>query len=1187
MDNDRGCAAGGDASRPGAAPLRFRVEGLDCQNEVRALKGAVGPLVGGEDGLSFDTRAGLMSVAAPGGASVEAIARAVAGTGMRAELLDDVAPAPEARPATAEREPLVFQVMGLDCQNEVAALRRAVGPLVGGEERLFFDTAKGLMTVVPSSPVSASAITEAVARTGMRATARVSGAGGPHQLFRVRGLDCKNEVALLERGVGPLVGGARALAFDTGRGAMTVVGGPRSAPPDEIRQAVRLTGMDAEPWREEAPSGAGTAASVARVFRVEGLDCQNEVAALKREVGPVVGGADRLLFDTAKGVMAIAPGSPTGDVEGAVRRTGMRAMPVDGGPGAGPARLFRVTGLDCKNEAAALTRELGPLVGGAEVLAFDTGRGAMIVAPGPQPTSAMAIQEAVARTGMRAEPWPEGDAAPGVGATDACGMGCGGNIAAALAPPLPTHAPDAVVFHVHGLDCGDEVAALKREVGPVVGGEERLAFDLLNGRMAVTGEVSPELADRIEKAVARTGMRAEPWQEGEHTAAAAAEERRRRVQTVLTAASGILAALGVALHAWLGGGLAAALGAEEGGGGTPLPAILAYAAAIACAVRYVAPKAWLSARRLRPDMNLLMVVAVAGAVGIGEWFEAATVSFFFALALALEAWSLGRARRAVAALMELAPPTARVLMPGGTEREVPAAEVAVGARILVRPGDKLPLDGRVAAGESEVNQAPITGESVPVHKAPGAEVFAGTINGDGALEIETTKAARDTTLAQIIRMVGSAQGRRAPSEQWVERFARIYTPTVMVLALAVFLVPPLLLGGAWDIWFYRALVLLVIACPCALVISTPVTIVAALAGAAKHGVLVKGGLHLETPAKIRAMAMDKTGTLTEGRPRVVALAPLDGRDEAALLGLAAALEARSEHPLAKAILDRAAAAGVVPVPAEAVQAVPGKGLTGRVEGRSAWLGSRRFLEERGLATPEALRRAEELAQAGRTVVAVGDEAGVWGLVAVADTLRPGARQTVAALHAAGIERVVMLTGDNRATAEAIARETGVDEVRAELLPADKVAAVEDLVARHGAVAMVGDGVNDAPAMARANLGIAMGAIGSDAAIETADVALMSDDIAKLPWLVRHSRATLRVIRQNIGFSVAVKLLFTGLTVVGLASLWGAIAADVGASLLVVLNGLRLLGGRETAAAPPPAAPPAPVGTGRPALAAQG
>ncbi|SDB71704.1 heavy metal translocating P-type ATPase [Belnapia rosea] len=1183
MDGDRRGAAG--AGRAGA-PLRFRVEGLDCQNEVRLLKGAVGPLVGGEDGLAFDTKAGLMSVTAPGGASAEAIVRAVAGTGMRAELLlDDVVPASEARPATPVPEPLVFQVRGLDCQNEVAALKREVGPLVGGEARLFFDTAKGVMTVASSSPVSTSAITEAVARAGMSAMARIGAPGSPALLLRVRGLDCKNEVALLERALGPLVGGTHALAFDTGRGAMTVVGGPRYGDEDDLLAAIREAGLDAEPWEKTAPS-AGPATAALRLFRVEGLDCQNEVAALRREVGPVVGGPERLLFDPAKGLMAVTAGSVTGpEIETAVARTGMRATAWDVRPEGPSPQLFRVAGLDCKNEAAALTQAVGPVVGGAEALAFDTGRGAMIVAPAPgRAVSVEAIRDAVTRTGMRADLWSE---AAEPAAPDACELGCGGDVAAALAPPLPTHAPDAVVFKVHGLDCGDEVAALKREVGPVVGTEDRLSFDLLNGRMAITGAVSPELADRIEKAVARTGMRAEPWQEGEQTAAGAAEDRRRRVQTWLTTASGVLAVAGVALHAWLGGGLAAALGAEEAAGGTPLLAILAYAAAIACAVRYVAPKAWLSARRLRPDMNLLMVVAVAGAVGIGEWFEAATVSFFFALALALEAWSLGRARRAVAALMELAPPTARVLMPGGTEREVPAAEVAVGARILVRPGDKLPLDGRVAAGESEVNQAPITGESVPVHKAPGAEVFAGTINGDGALEVETTKAARDTTLAQIIRMVGSAQGRRAPSEQWVERFARVYTPAVMVLALAVFLVPPLLLGGAWDIWFYRALVLLVIACPCALVISTPVTIVAALAGAAKQGVLVKGGLHLETPAKIRAMAMDKTGTLTEGRPRVVALAPLGGRDEAALLGLAAALEARSEHPLAKAILDRAAEAGVTAAPAEAVQAVPGKGLTGRVAGQSAWLGSRRFLEERGLATPEALQRAEELAQAGRTVVAVGDEAGVWGLVAVADTLRPGARQTVAALHAAGIERVVMLTGDNRATAEAIARETGVDEVRAELLPADKVAAVEDLVARHGAVAMVGDGVNDAPAMARANLGIAMGAIGSDAAIETADVALMSDDIAKLPWLVRHSRATLGVIRQNIGFSVAVKLLFTGLTVVGLASLWGAIAADVGASLLVVLNGLRLLGARETAAAPPPSAPPAPAGTGRPVLAAQG
>ena len=407
-------------------------------------------------------------------------------------------------------------------------------------------------------------------------------------------------------------------------------------------------------------------------------------------------------------------------------------------------------------------------------------------------------------------------------------------------------------------------------------------------------------------------------------------------------------------------------------------------------------------------------------------------------------------------------------------------------------------------------------------------------------------------------MVGSAQSRRAPSEQWVEKFARIYTPVVMILAVAIFLVPPLLLGGAWDVWFYRALVLLVIACPCALVISTPVTIVAALAGAAKQGVLVKGGIHLETPARLSAIAMDKTGTLTEGRPQVVEVVALGGRSEAEILRSAAALEARSEHPIARAILAKAAELKIVAEPAEAVQAITGRGVIGRFAGREMWLGSRRYVEERGVNPDGVLERADALSSAGRTMVAVGDDQEVWGLVAVADAVRPEATEIVAALHRAGIKHVVMLTGDNRATAEAIAKQTGIDEVRAELLPGDKVSAVEDLVRLYGSVAMVGDGVNDAPAMGRATLGIAMGAMGTDAAIETADVALMSDDLSRLPWLVRHSRATMAVIRQNVAFSIAVKLLFTALTVLGLASLWGAIAADVGASLLVVLNGLRLL-----------------------------
>lgn len=992
-----------------------------------------------------------------------------------------------------------------------------------------------------------------------------AGSATGRRRFRIEGLNCQNEVRQLKAAIGPIAGGEEMLAFDTKAGLMEVTL-TQTGPTDEaIIAAVARTGM-----RVVSHMGPQTEL----LFEIDGLDCQNEVRQLKAAVGPLVGGDDKLGFDTKQGTMRVSPQdlATIDEIEKAVSATGMRATLRGGTSTSEVAKeaplTFRVRGLDCQNEVRQLKVAVGPLVGGDDKLTFDTKTGTMWVAAQSQP-SALAILNAVATTGMSAEVVAEerttNDEATvpfsGAAVCNTCsGDSIGDQALTATVPILPGQ----VVFKVHGMDCGDEVAALKREVGPVVGGEDKLAFDLVNGRMSVLGRADALPVEQIEKAVLRTGMTAELWQEGLTSDATLAEERRRRTQTILTGASGLFAAAGVALHAVFGGGLAAAVGAAETTGGTPLPAIAAYVLAIALAVRYVAPKALLSARRLRPDMNLLMVVAVAGAIGIGEWFEAATVSFFFALALALEAWSLGRARRAVAALIELAPTVARVRQADGNEAEVPAGEVAVGAHIVVRPGDKIPLDGRVFAGESEVNQAPITGESVPVPVEPGKEVFAGTINGEGALEIQTTKAAQDTTLARIIRMVGSAQSRRAPSEQWVERFARIYTPAVMVLALAVFLVPPLAFGEAWEPWFYRALVLLVIACPCALVISTPVTIVAALAGAAKQGVLIKGGVHLETPAKLKAIAMDKTGTLTEGRPKVVELVPLGNRTEAQLLEFAAALEARSEHPLARAILDEARKHGVNVVAADSVQAVRGKGVIGRIGGREAWLGSRKYLEERATtgATTEVLLSADRIAGAGRTVVAVGDENSVWGLIAVSDAIRPEAKRIVAELHAAGIERVVMLTGDNRATAEVIARETGVDEIQAELLPEDKVAAIERLVDRFhkpgGAIAMIGDGVNDAPAMARADLGIAMGAIGSDAAIETADVALMSDDLSKLPWLIRHSKATLAIVRQNIGFSLAVKLLFTGLTIAGFASLWGAIAADVGASLLVVLNGLRLL-----------------------------
>ncbi len=714
-----------------------------------------------------------------------------------------------------------------------------------------------------------------------------------------------------------------------------------------------------------------------------------------------------------------------------------------------------------------------------------------------------------------------------------------------------------LVFRIEGLDCAEEVAVLRREVAPLVGGEEKLRFDILNGRMIVLGP-GPGVGTReIEAAVARTGMRAEEWRPGGRRQDRG--ERGRRRQIWFTALSGLGLLAGLLLHIGMAGGLAAAIALfARHEGALPLPETLAYAWAILFGVRYVIPKAWLSARRLRPDMNLLMVIAIVGAVSIGEWFEAAAVSFLFALSLTLESWSVGHARRAISALLDLAPATARLCAPTGEETEVPVAEVAVGSRIVVRPGERVPLDGRIVSGASAVNQAPITGESVPVMKGVGDEVYAGTINGDGALEIESTRAAEDTTLARIIRMVEEAHGRRAAAEQWVERFARIYTPAVILLAVAVSLVPPLLFGAGWADWFYRALVLLVIACPCALVISTPISVVAALAAAAREGVLVKGGMFLELPARVRAMAFDKTGTLTRGEPEVVAVVPLAEHSEADLLARAAALEARSVHPLARAVIAHAQARGIAVRPATDVRMLRGKGVVGRIGDALFWLGSHRYLAERGQETAETGAWAETLERDGKTVVAIGNERHVCGLIAIADTVRPGAAAALRALRAAGVAHLVMLTGDNRTTAGAIAREVGIDEVCAELLPEDKVAVIARLTEEHGTTAMVGDGVNDAPAMARASFGIAMGAMGSDAAIETADIALMADDLGKLPWLVRHSRRLLAVIRQNIVFSLGVKAVFVALTFAGYATLWGAIAADVGASLLVVANALRLL-----------------------------
>lgn len=575
------------------------------------------------------------------------------------------------------------------------------------------------------------------------------------------------------------------------------------------------------------------------------------------------------------------------------------------------------------------------------------------------------------------------------------------------------------------------------------------------------------------------------------------------------------------------------------------------------------PGAWAAVRALRPNISSLMVIAVVGASVIGEWAEAATVVFLFGVAEWLEGWADRRAQRAIETLLEIAPKIATVRR-DGRFADLPVEEVRVNEIIAVKSGMNIPLDGEVLTGESSVNQAPITGESVPVDKKAGDTVFAGTINGEGSLEVRVTKAAGDTTLARIIRLVKEAQEQKAPTQRFVDVFARYYTPAVTLLALLVFIVPPLLLNGDWSQWLYRACVLLIIACPCALVISTPVSIVAGLTALARRGVLVKGGAHLESVAKLKALALDKTGTITEGKPQVHGIESLGRSTDAEILRIAAAVDVHSSHPLAKAVVEHATKSGVHFPRAENYVARSGRGAEGMLEGHSYFVGNHRFTHELGVCSPEIENRLAAIESRGQSVIVVGhrphdDCAGeVLGILAIGDTVRPDAANAIRALHAAGIGRVVMLSGDNQRTADFMAKQVGIDEARGDLLPEDKVAAVKALRAKHGSVGMVGDGVNDAPAMATATVGIAMGAAGTDAAIETADIALMKDDLGKIAETVRLGRRTLGIIRFNITFSLGLKLVFLILTLVGFASLWLAILADTGATLLVVANALRLL-----------------------------
>ncbi len=657
-----------------------------------------------------------------------------------------------------------------------------------------------------------------------------------------------------------------------------------------------------------------------------------------------------------------------------------------------------------------------------------------------------------------------------------------------------------VCLQIAGMDCPDEIEDLRRALAGKTGVLD-LSFNLIRSTMTVDFDPSAVGPEAIISIIRTTGMNATTASDREMPNDNQSGNERKTLR--LTIVSGLGTAAGLAM-AWV-----PATSLHH----TTWPSAIAYSIAIAAAWWHIAPNALRAAGRFQPDMNVLMTVAVSGAIGLGEWFEASTVAFLFMLSNWLEGWSVGRARRAIQSLIDLAPPTARVRMENGIEVEVDASKVVIGDHVIVKPGEKFPLDGRVIEGSTSANQAPITGESIPVNKAIGDGVFAGTINQEGAVVINVTKPAGDSVLAGVIRLVDQAQGRRSPSERFVDRFARYYTPAVIGGAILVCVLPPTVLEGDWGTWLYRSLVLLVIACPCALVISTPVTIVSGLASAARNGVLIKGGEYLESVGKAEVVALDKTGTLTRGRPIVEKVIPINNTSVSCLLELASAVEQRSEHWIAQAIVAYARDQGVAPPPCDNYTAISGKGAKAQIEGKTYLIGNHRFLEEENNCTAEAHQAILEHDDCHHTVIALSSDGNPLGVFLLADSPREEARESVEKLRACGVSTIVMLTGDNVGTAQAVAQECGVTDYQAELLPADKVRAVEAYKARGTHVIMVGDGINDAPALAAAHVGIAMGCGGTDASLETADIGLMTDDLRKLPWLIRHSRRTRKIITR--------------------------------------------------------------------------
>nr|WP_253074095.1 heavy metal translocating P-type ATPase [Cupriavidus respiraculi] len=959
-------------------------------------------------------------------------------------------------------------------------------------------------------------------------------------------MDCRNEEAAIRARLAQMPE-IRVLAFNLGERRLAVAHALPTVEPllhalNEIGMAASLDNTDA--LADSRPYGSACASSCndnqsrvsIAVFTIPNMDCRSEEAAIRARLEPLEG-VKWLQFDLVNRRLSVVHNLPSVDsILTQLRAIGMEARAPNataavpssgptGDAGCGPCgktvsqapaasgntTQFLITNMDCPTEEALIRKCLGQ-VAGIDHLDFDLMNRRLAVQH--RLDDPARVLTALREIGMHAT--VEREAGPSA-------MG-------------------QATYLIEKMDCPTEEALLRKALEGM-SGVAGLQFNLMSRTLTVSHSLHDEAP--ITAAIERLGMQP-------------VLRDHSRPAPAVTRGFGA----GISKARWLRMGAAGvlAVGAEilafSGWGESSLPVVAASLTAIALGGIETLKKGWIALRTLSLNMNLLMTIAVIGAALIGQWPEAAVVIWLFGIAEMIEALSLDRARNAIRKLMDLAPETALVRHDDGRWQEVKAEAVPVGAMVRVRPGERIALDGVVISGVSAINQAPITGESMPVEKNVGDTVFAGSINERGILEYEVHARKGDTTLDRIARSVQEAQGQRAPTQRFVDRFASVYTPVVFALAVAIAVMPPLLLGLPWFDWVYKALVMLVIACPCALVISTPVTVVSGLAAAARRGILVKGGLYLEQGRVLRAVALDKTGTLTHGRPALTDAVPVSSVSEGEVLRIAASLDALSEHPVATAIVsaygDRPHAA------VQRFEALPGRGVRGDIDGQTYYVGNHRLANELDVAT-EAVRTLLETFEAqAKTAVVLATDTQTLAVLAVADTVRDSSKQAVAALKRLGVEPV-MLTGDNRKTAEAVAAQVGISDVRGDLLPHDKMAAIEGLASR-GPVGMVGDGVNDAPALAKSNIGFAMGAAGTDTAIETADVALMQDDLRKLPEFIALSRRVGGVLKANIAFAIGTKAVFMVLAFTGHASLWLAILADMGASLAVVFNGLRLLGG---------------------------